>query len=180
MAVFKLLAQQDIRIIVGVRRKNALVDLAQRARVAGMKIKLSPDSIYDDIVKTIFKRVLHKADHNMIYFARRGKSARQNALQLAIDRARQNLARDTGIASTTPTTIVPAVPSQITGLQVVDYYLWALQRMYERGEDRYFEFLKPHFRLIMDFDDKRCGKDYGTWYSSKDPLTKEKMLPTTG
>jgi len=180
MAVFKLLAQSETKVIVGIRRKKVLVDLAQRARAGGVKLNLSPDTIYDDIVKTIFKRLLHKADRNAVYFARRGHSPRQLALQLAIDRAKENFMRDTGISTNKPTDIFPSVPSEVAGLQVIDYYLWALQRLYERNEDRYFEFIRPHYRLIMDFDDKRCGKDYGTWYSDKNPLTKQKMLPTTG
>jgi hypothetical protein len=52
--------------------------------------------------------------------------------------------------------------------------------MYERGEDRYFEFLRQHYRLIMDFDDKRTGKSYGRWYSDQHPLSMEGIMPVTG
>jgi hypothetical protein len=178
MAVFKLLARHDTKVIVGVRRKCVLVELAKRSWING--VRLSTDSVYDDLVKTVFKPILHKADRNVICFARRGKSTRQHALQLAISRAQRNFLRDTGIEGNKLTEIIPTVPSESVGLQVVDYYLWALQRLYERGDDRYFDFLSGHYRLIMDFDDKRCGKDYGTWYSDNNPLTKEKVLPPTG
>jgi hypothetical protein len=178
MAVFKMLATHDIKVMAGIRRKNVLADLSQSAGAKG--VKLDPNSVYDNIVKTLFKSLLHKAEQNTIYFARRGKSTRQSALQEAINRAQRNFSRDTGIASDKPTEVIPAVPSEIAGLQAVDYFLWALQRLYERGEDRYFNFLSDRYRLIMDFDDKRSGTDYGTWYSDKNPLTKEKMLPTTG
>jgi hypothetical protein len=65
-------------------------------------------------------------------------------------------------------------------LQAVDYFLWALQRMYERAEDRYFEYLREHYRLIMDFDDRRAGKRYARWYRDQDPLSRQTMMPVTG
>lgn len=71
------------------------------------------------------------------------------------------------------------MPSERPGLQVIDYFLWALERLYERGEDRYFNFLQPHYRLIMDFDDKR-NRNYGEWYSDRNPLSKQKIKPVTG
>jgi hypothetical protein len=70
--------------------------------------------------------------------------------------------------------IEPAYPSQVAGLQVVDYYLWALQRLYEREEDQFFKPLAQKYRLIMDLDDKR-NKGYGEWYSDRNPLTLEKL-----
>jgi hypothetical protein len=70
--------------------------------------------------------------------------------------------------------IEPAYPSQVVGLQVVDYYLWALQRLYEREEDQFFNPLAQKYRLIMDLDDRR-NKLYGEWYSDRSPLTLEKL-----
>ena len=177
MAVFKLLARHDIKVQVGVRRKTELLSAARQAQAAGVRI--DPNTVYDNIVKTIFKRTLHTADENVICFARRGKSDRQEALAHAIRRSKANFVRDTGIETNCPTRIIPSVPSAEAGLQVIDYFLWAVQRLYERGEDRYFNFLAPRYRLIMDFDDKRSGKSYGTWYSDQNPLTKEKMMPAT-
>ncbi len=173
--VFRLLARHDIKVQVGIRRKSALI---REARLAGKF--WNPNSVYDNLVKTLFKRSLHKADQSIITFARRGKSAREKALTDAIEKAKANFERDTGIASSRPTQIVPSVPSEARGLQVIDYCLWALQRFYERGEDRYFAYLASHYRLIMDFDDLQSGRSYGRWYSDQDPLTKEKMMPVEG
>lgn len=54
----------------------------------------------------------------------------------------------------------------------MDYLLWALQRLYERGEDRYVELMWPAFRLVHDIDDTRETK-YGEYYTEKNPLTLE-------
>lgn len=176
--VFRLLADWDIKVQAGVRRKWDLAKEARSARNAGRAWR--GDSVYDHMVTTLFKGSLHKADRNEVTFARRGKSAREQALTKAIQHARSNFERDTGIPSDKATRIISTVPSESCGLQAIDYFLWALQRLYERGEARYFDYLAPHYRVIMDFDDKRSGKDYGTWYNDQNPLTKEKMMPVAG
>lgn len=141
--------------------------------------RLSDHEIYDDLVKRLFKNVLHKADLNEVVFARRGKADRSDALHEAIRRAKINFEKKWSVSSNTPTRIRSAYPHECAGLQIIDYYLWALQRLLERGEDRFFECLAPGFRLIMDLDDNR-SKGYGEWYRDKNPLSIEKMKPLVG
>ncbi len=175
--VFKLLPKFEPKVLVAIRRKEYLVSAAHLFYKRGAK--LNPDDIYDDLVKRLFKTLLHKADVNHIVFARRGKSIRQHALERAIGRAKLNFERSTGIRSGSRTTITPRYPSQYAGLQVVDYYLWALRRMFEREEDRFFDLLRPGYRLIMDLDDTR-NKPYGEWYSDSNPLELKKIKPVVG
>jgi hypothetical protein len=54
----------------------------------------------------------------------------------------------------------------------------ARQRFYERGEDRYLEYLWPSFRLVRDLDDTKHYR-YGEYYTQKKPLTlaARKKLP---
>lgn len=139
---------------------------------------MSADTVYDGLVATIFRDKLHRADTNEIVFARRGKSERNEALGRALEHARRSFQRRWGKEVTTPTTIVSAYPSQFAGLQVADYFLWAIQRLFERGEDRYFKLLEEQFRLVMDLDDMR-RRPYGEWYGSSNPLSLEKLKPVT-
>jgi hypothetical protein len=55
-------------------------------------------------------------------------------------------------------------------LQAVDYFLWALQRAFEKREDRYLELLWPQCSLVVDVDDTRAA-EYGTYYTRQKPLT---------
>jgi hypothetical protein len=175
--VFRLLPDFGAKVQVALRRKARLaVEARDVFRRAGRK--LSAHDIYDDLVKRLFKNLLHKADENRIVFARRGKSKRQDALERAIARAKQNFEAKWSIQADRPTVIEPAYPSERAGLQVIDYYLWALQRLYERGEDRFFALLADQFRLIMDLDDKR-NKPYGEWYSDRNSLELAKLKPVT-
>jgi len=67
-------------------------------------------------------------------------------------------------------------------LQAVDYFTWALQRLYEKKEDRYLSYLQDSIHLVIDIDDKRRhlvididdkrSTKYGVYYSQKKPLNK--------
>lgn len=175
--VLSLLPSLQAKVIVAIRRKSSLVEEARGAFLRGSKI--GPDDVYDDLVKRLFKELLHKGDENRIMFARRGKRDRQEALRDAIEHARRNFARRWGDRGSPPTEIRSGQPSEAAGLQVVDYYLWALQRLIERREERFFDVLRPGYRVVMDIDDRR-HKPYGEWYTEKHPLTLEKMASVAG
>ena len=175
--VFRRLPEFNAKVQIAIRRKEYLVKTARL--LYQRQSRLSPNDVYDDLVKRLFKNSLHTAQRNRIVFARRGKSIRQHALEEAIRRAKSNFERKTEITSDSETTIFSGYPSQYAGLQVIDYYLWALQRMYERGEDRFFCLLAPAYRLIMDLDDTR-NKPYGEWYSDANPLELAKIKPVVG
>ena len=176
--VFSLLPQFKVKVQVVIRRKEDLLITAKSAFQKFGK-KLSPNDVYDSLIKRLFKNLLHKADENRIVIARRGKSARLRALQDAISNAKINFEKKWKICHDNQSNVQVAYPHEFIGLQIVDYYLWALQRLYERGEDRFFNLLAPDYRLIMDVDDKR-NRHYGEWYSDKNPLTAQKIKPATG
>jgi len=69
---------------------------------------------------------------------------------------------------------VSASPSNSAGLQVIDYFLWALQRLFERGDDRYFAPLHSKYRLIVDIDDTRTNA-YGEWYTATNAISLKRI-----
>ena len=88
-------------------------------------------------------------------------------------------ARQWKIESTPSITITATTPQECAGVQVVDYFLWALQRLYERREDRYVEFLWSSFRVVHDVDDTREAR-YGMYYTKKRPLAAAALEPLPG
>ncbi|MFN6526525.1 DUF3800 domain-containing protein [Nostoc sp. ChiSLP03a] len=128
LEVFKLMQTFDVKIFVAIRCKAELALVTQKTYEALSK-KINQDDIYDDLVKRLFKDRLHKASANHIVFARRGKTAREEALQQAINQAKKNFETKWQICCDSQTIIKPAYPSEFAGLQVVDYYLCALQRL---------------------------------------------------
>ena len=53
-------------------------------------------------------------------------------------------------------------------MQVTDYCLWALQRLFERREGRFLQLLWPKVSLIHDVDDKSLAP-YGRYFNRKHP-----------
>ena len=61
----------------------------------------------------------------------------------------------------------------------VDYFLWAVQRTFERHEDRFLRLLWPQCSLVIDADDSR-EKGYGRYYTRQRPLTAAALKEAEG
>lgn len=133
-----------------------------------------PTELYDSAVRRLFVKKLHTRPAFDVVFASRGK-ARTQALREHLLKAQ---AASRKAAGTFPDAAihVRAMPShQHAGLQVADYCLWALQRMFTKGEDRFLSLIWPKVGLIVDADDA-SEKPYGTYHTRKHPpLDAEKM-----
>ena len=170
--VYRLLMQQDMRFFAVVRHKRTIVEKVLEYNKKDPTYRYHPNQLYDRCVSRLFRDRLHKEDGYVIQFSRRGNRSRSDALKKAIEQARSNLRARWGIAATTPIEIVAARPDQAGGLQAVDYFLWALQRLYEREEDRYWEYIATKVSLVHDVDDTR-ENEYGAYFTKRNPLTLE-------
>lgn len=173
--VFKLLPRFNVKVQVAVKRKTELALLAKQMFDL-TKQKIKENDIYDELIKRLFRNVLHKAEENIVLFARRGAANRNMALEQAIQKAKRNFEIAYNKKSDKLVKISSAYSHESYGLQVIDYYLWALQRLFEKGEDRFFELIKNDYRLIMDLDDTK-NKPYGEWYSDSNVLSLKKLKP---
>jgi len=167
--VFSYLGKQKFRFFAAVRDKEAVADYAIQRRERERGYRYQPNELYDFMVRALFQSLLHKDDGYEIHFSKRGAQNRTAALRAALEIAREKFTRRWGIHSVATLNVMAETPPQSGGLQAVDYYLWALQRFYERREDRFLEFLWPQFNLVHDLDDKR-GHPYGSYYTQKKPL----------
>lgn len=168
--VFALLSRHDLRFFAVVRDKRKVLEYVRQRNEREDSYCYHPNELYDSIVRRLFKNLLHKDDSYSIYFAKRGKSDRTAALRDALETARRRFSSQWSIASAAPINVVATIPPKSQSLQAVDYFLWALQRLYERREERYVEFLWPAFRMVHDVDDTRQTQ-YGVYYTQKKPLT---------
>jgi hypothetical protein len=93
-------------------------------------------------------------------------------LKEALQAARKRFSEKWGVpVKQSPVQVIPNTPQNNACLQATDYFLWALQRLYEKGEERYISYLWQSFRLVQDIDDRRSA-NYGVYYTEKKPLTK--------
>jgi hypothetical protein len=174
--VFHLLMQHDLRFSAVVRDKRKLVEQVQALNKADSTYRYRENEIYDDLVSHLFKSGFHEADRFRIVFAKRGNKDRTAAFQQAIENARASYEAKFGVKAASHAAIDVSIPRLHAGLQAVDYFLWALQRFYERApdsaDDRYWELVRPKARLVHDIDDT-SEHSYGRYYTPDKPLTRE-------
>ncbi len=168
--VFKLLQRQPIRFSAIVRHKQSVLDYVRSRNQRDTAYRYKPDELYDHAVRRLFKERLHKHDAYNITFAIRGNSHRTAAFHLALEQSRERFALEHSRAAVGQLAVQAAYPTSEPALQAVDYFLWALQRTFEKREDRFLELLWPQCSLVVDVDDTRQA-EYGTYYTRKKPLT---------
>ena len=57
-------------------------------------------------------------------------------------------------------------------LAITDYVLWTVQRVFERGETRFYDVLKDKIPTIIDLYDTEKYEGYQNYYGPKHPLSK--------
>ena len=170
--VFQLLrAQSDLRFLAVVRDKQQVLSYVRQRNETDTTYHYHPNELYDYLVRRLFVNSLHKAAGYEIVFARRGKSDRTEALDTALAAARRRFTEKWGKSASAPILVKPAWSYEYGGLQAVDYFLWAVQRLYERGDDHYVQYVNDSISLIHDLDDTRAAQ-YGAYYTKKKPLTR--------
>lgn len=168
--VFSILRRYKLRFFAVVRNKRNLLEYVLQRNEQDSKYRYHPNELYDSLVRRLFKTLLHQDDTYRITFAKRGAADRTVALREALEAAQRRFAVQWNIESRATLEVLPQIPPAAPGLQVADYFLWALQRLYERREDRYVAYLWDSFRLVHDVDDTRTAR-YGVYYTKKKPLT---------
>jgi len=68
------------------------------------------------------------------------------------------------------TIVTRGTPESCAALQAVDYFLWALQRFYEKGEYRYLDLVWPKTVEVFDMDFVDSGRR-GVAFNKAKPLT---------
>lgn len=168
--VFRLLMEHDVRFYAVVRDKRALVSAVRLRNETSPEYRYRENDVYDALVARLFRDRLHKAADHAITFARRGASDRTEALRAALMLARRNFERRWGIAHDGPLHVEATDMGTVPALQAADYFLWAVQRFFERREDRFLEAIWPKVGLVVDMDDGR-SPGYGAYYTRRNPLT---------
>jgi hypothetical protein len=143
--VYEALEKSDFSAQIVVARKIEKVFVE--------KYKASNDEFYCDLVTRLFFSQLHLAAENHITFSRRGSKLRQRSLRRAVEIGAQRFRDKHEHDVKTVIDIDTRGPIQEPALQVVDYVNWAVQRAFERGEMRYFDFLREKIEIVRDIFD---------------------------
>ena len=169
--VFQILRDTEgLRFFAVVADKLSVLEYVRQRNKREPAYRYHPNELYDSLTERLFRERLHQSSKYDIIFSKRGKSDRTAALHQALEAARSHFVTQQEITSRASLNIAVATPKEHAGLQAVDYFIWALQRLYERGEDRYLTYLWQAFGLVHDIDDT-TKTDYGVYYTQNRPLT---------
>lgn len=165
--VFRFLKEQDFSFYCIVARKNE--DLFRK------KFNLNEKEIYKYLVSKLLENRLHIYKEIDLYFSAMGNIVRKDTMQQAVDNAMNIFKAKWNHENDNIIRIFIQQATEIPLLQASDYVLWTIQRAYEKGEYRYYNFLKEKIKLIHDvFDFKKYPNNY---YSPKNPLEAKKIDP---
>jgi hypothetical protein len=153
--------------------------------VVGRKIPLlyekkhngNETELYADLLSHLIKNKFQKDELLVLTIAQRGKSTRNAVLELAREKA-EKIFKKSREGKALKAKIVFNVQNHFSEplLNVADYYCWALQRVFERGEMRYYHFLQDKIPVIMDLYDQEKHEGWKNYYSPKNPLTAENKI----
>ena len=128
-------------------------------------------AFYDHLVTRLFERKLHLAAENRIYFATRGTRNRQKPLEMAVNKSVERFRAKYPHAPSTSCLVHCQSPIGEPCLQVVDYVLWAVQRVFTRKESRFFDSISDKVDLVWDLYDIDKYREGG-----KNIFTKSNLL----
>ena len=173
--VYKILLRHEFRFTAVIKTKRTVLDYVKSRNQQDKDYWYHEDELYDFILRRLLKDRLHQHDAYRVTFAIRGNKKRSAEFRAAIEQSRADFLREKQITSASAVEVHPAYSRDEAGLQVVDYCLWALQRVCERpdeaGCDRYLNPLweAGKISLVIDCDDT-AKASYGEYYTKKKPL----------
>ena len=144
--VFKAIKNMDIKVFIIVLRKN--VEIFQK------KFNCNKKKMYEYAVEKLFENRLHLYSETDIYFSKMGNIVRENNMKEALKKAEESFSKKWNTHNKNKIRTLIQEPSQVTLLQVIDYVIWTINRVYEKNDSRYYNFIKEKISLIIDIFDK--------------------------
>jgi hypothetical protein len=135
------------------------------------------EEFYADLLAHLIKNRLKRPGTLVLNVAERGSSTREKVLTDALRLATERAAKRWG-ADQLQTRVVFNIQNPRTEplLTVSDYLCWAVQRVFEQGEVRHYNYLVEKIRLVVDIYDREKYEGYKNYYDKKNPLTPENKL----
>lgn len=143
------------------------------------KHKGKEEYFYADLLSHLLKNKLRKHDKIVMHISERGKSTKNHNLELAFLKAKQRFEKNNdGNNTTTKVVFNVNYPTRDPLLNLADYFCWTIQRIFERGEVRYYNYIRNQVKLVIDLYDVGKYENWKNYYNQSNPLTaKNKINP---
>ena len=153
---------------------------------------------YADLLSHLMKNKMQKEQRLILNIAEKGTSTKNNNLELALEKAKERFAKtlnrqnhsslntesETGPGVLRRKDIRSGLVFNVTNqrqeplLNVADYLCWTIQRVFEKGETRFYNLMQEKISLVVDLYDSENYDGFKNYYSPKKPLTdKNKISP---
>lgn len=130
------------------------------------------EEFYADLLAHLIKSRLKRAGTLVLNVAERGSSTREKvlteALRLATERATKKWGGENLKARVVFNVQTPRTEPLLT---VSDYLCWAVQRVFEQGDVRHYNYLAEKIRLVVDLYDREKYEGSRNFYDKRNPLT---------
>jgi hypothetical protein len=154
------------------------------------KHKGKEEYFYADMLSHLLKHKIQLQDNLVLHISERGKSTKNINLEYALEKAKERFVKSKNLNSINEgnyiflrrkdvkTNISFNVSNPVTEplLNIADYFCWAVQRVLERGETRYYNFLKEKISLVVDVYDDEKYEGKKNYYGPENPLTAENKI----
>lgn len=168
MKVYELIKQLDCSFECVVGRKIPAI--------FEKKHKSIENEFYADILSHLLKNKFSSYEKLILNISERGSSTSNKNLNLALNIAKQRFTQNNNkeIKTNIGFNILNHTIEPL--LNIADYFCWTVQRVFEKGETRYYDFIYDKISLIIDLYDASNYKDWANYYSPKHRLTKENLI----
>lgn len=141
------------------------------------KHNANESEFYADLLSHLLKNKMELGGRLVLNVSQRGKSTRNRNLENAAETARKRFTKTKpGKEAQTDFVFNVQNPTSEPLLNVADYLCWAVQRVFERGETRYYDFIEEKISLVIDLYDTEKYEGSRHYYNHSNKLTAENKL----
>jgi len=163
---FDLLKEIDFSLEIYVARK--------RSDIFSRKHHNEENEFYADILSHLLKNKFDKYSRLVLNIAQRGSATSEVNLEIARDKAFDMSTLEKGKKCKIVFNVQDFKREPL--LSITDYASWAVQRVFEMGDVRHYEFIKEKISLVADIYDYNKYKGSKNYYTKDNPLTKENKI----
>lgn len=182
--VFKLLGAEGdtLRFYAVVCDKERILQDVLLRNKKELDYRYQHNELYDGLMRSLFGKFHRLADEYEVCVARRGQSDRNEAIRAAIDHAERDFTAKFGFGrgGKDAWRMRVSTPKSDACLQAADYFLWAVQRVYELRDSkegglpqRDERFLKLVWPQVGEIHDLHFGPSQGSFFNRQKPLLLE-------
>ena len=166
-----------------IKSLNCSFEAVVAAKIPGLYVKkhnASPREFYADLLSHLLHDKLEADCKMVLNIAKRGTSTRHDNLELSLQKAIARFNRQYP-DSIVNSQVVFNVQDQLTEplLNIADYLCWSIQRVFEKGETRFYDHVQDKIKLVVDLYDNEGIESSANRYGNKPLSAKNKKSPSS-